>query len=79
MRYVLVARLRSYLEGQPVEERHWDFGTDRGLADDVHLQWASNMEDGLWEFRSWGFGSDRTLLKPGAIQELDLRAIRNPL
>jgi hypothetical protein len=78
MTYLLIARLRSYTS-HPPEEYVWDFGDDKGLALETQQIWAVWMGVGLWQFRDWGWPGKITCIKPGAIDELDFRVVRNEL
>lgn len=72
MKVVLIARMKSYTS-LPAEEHVWDFGDDLDLAQQTHEMWAEDMDQYLWDFRRWGSGDSVVLIKPGGIDELDLR------
>jgi hypothetical protein len=73
VKYLLVARLRSYIN-QPADEFVWEFPT-YAEALRVHQLWTDWMADGLWQFVAWGLDDDMHLIKPGAVSELDLRTV----
>ena len=78
MRVVLIARMKSYIQAPP-EEHVWDFGQDFELAVATLIAWAAEMAVGLWQFRQWGAPGPITLIKPGGIDEIDLRVIDDRL
>lgn len=78
MKFVLIARMKSYIQAPP-EEHVWDFGQDFDLAVETLALWTADMADGLWQFRNWGRQGSIVMIKPGGIDELDLRVIGDRL